>query len=158
MPVTKIENCKIYDGFLESLCLECESDYFLEDLLCKPRQISKSISNCVKTSIDRDGCEACSESYESNSQGSICLPAIQNCLEYIKTVDSLTCSLCNDTYFLSSNKCSLGSIEGCKVYENENRCQECQQNYYLSSFTCSQHTLSKIHIGLCIIFSFGIRM
>ena len=147
----KIDSCKTYDGFVESSCLQCENDYFLEDSICKLRTVSKSINNCSTNSIDRDACENCANGYETNSEGSQCLLAISNCKEYFKTTSEISCSICEDTYFLNSNKCVLGAIDDCQRYESENRCATCGQGSYLSSTLCQKHTLVE-DIG-CTVFS-----
>lgn len=146
VPVTKIDFCKIYDGFVESKCDECESDYFLEDQICKIRTVSKSINNCAVNAIDRDACERCANGFETNSEGSQCLPEIANCQEYQKSITEISCNICEDTYYLNSNKCSLGAIDDCQRYESESRCETCGQGSYLSSTICKKHTLGEFFV------------
>ena len=142
--VTKIDNCKLYDRYQQSKCLECESEFFLESELCKARVISKNLKNCLKTFIDRDSCETCSDGFETNSEGSECLTGTSNCLQYQKTVSTVTCIKCQDTYYLNSNKCELGAINLCKEYDNQTQCLKCQEGSYLNAFKCFPHTLCKI--------------
>lgn len=146
--VTKIDNCKLYDGYQQSFCQECESDFFLESASCKQRILSKNLKNCQKTFIDRDSCETCSEGFETNSEGSECLEGIQNCLSYQKTVSVVTCTKCKDTYYLNSNKCELGGINLCKEYDTQTQCLKCQEGSYLSAFKCYSHTLGGLEFGV----------
>ena len=143
VPVVKIDNCKNYNGFVESECIACNNEYYLEDSICKDRVVSKSISNCEINAIDRDACEKCSVNRETNSEGSTCLGAVLNCKTYTKGVSEINCAQCEDTFFLTTNKCDLGAIDDCQIYSKETSCSQCQSGSYLSGDVCIRHTLGK---------------
>lgn len=142
--VKTILNCQLYDpSATVPKCLACEKGYFINtSRLCQQRTYSNSIPNCIKVSDDSDTCSECADGSHLSKDKRACLNAISNCVEYYPIevngqIADERCSVCTDGYFVQSNMCIKGTVEGCKVYiSDKNQCQVCNNGRYLNKGQC----------------------
>ena len=136
-----IDNCAKYDiknpiGKSTFQCLECESEYFIDEGECKPRT---QLEGCSEFSISFDECAICEEDYVFNDN-LVCTKlklGINHCIEY---TDDSTCTKCDKYSYLEDNECKTVAkdniIQYCKEYTDATQCKECQNGSYLSNNDC----------------------
>ncbi len=65
--------------------------------------------------------------FELSDDGLACFPAIDHCMDYESSnKDSLTvpCTRCESGYYLEGQRCVVGDVFDCEVYEaSQNLCQ-----------------------------------
>lgn len=80
------------------LCVECQSNYYLQNNIC--RFVEKMISYCLIYNT-KSSCSLCAPFYYSSSEGRNCLPVRQkpNCAVY----SQYQCTMCSSGYILNNN-------------------------------------------------------
>ena len=144
----KINNCEKYDGSIKStICLKCEKNFFLEFQICKKREISLKILNCLDYDEKNDFCKKCSFEYILTNDFLKCLKKIKNCQNYFleKTnefSEKIFCKKCQKKFFLKNNFCEEGKIQNCEEFENNGEiCKKCQKKFFLKNNFCEKNLL-----------------
>ena len=145
--IPSIENCIKYskdDNVLKSTlaCIECKSEYFVDEETNNCVTRSFTVSNCQTLSPNEDNCKTCNKGYYLTSSKTTCKInpiGTPGCIEFI---NAQTCSKCGIDKYLKNNKCldvpEKDFIRNCKYYKNALECQECNKNYYLNKNICEQ--------------------
>ena len=161
-----ISYCSAYKD--ENTCVKCEEGYIIIKNINKKICFENPDLNCKEFSGDELNksnlvCDTCFKNhfYSKNvlEIGEFplfhCLeiPDIANCIKYNNIPDtadaSLTCSECEQNYFVNEGKCSLRVnkvIVNCDEYFiNKDKCKKCSKGNYVAEN------------GLCKIYPFGIK-
>lgn len=142
-PVTPIPNCVLYHTKVASVCLECDTFYFLFKGLCVQRTSSSRIDNCVEVFKDRDMCKRCETGYVLNVDFTKCVKNVFNCNESDFVGSSLVCVSCSEGYYLKEGACLFGPVTKCLKYLSPSLCGSCEPGFYLSADkkSCLEHDL-----------------
>lgn len=130
-----IQSCQTYaPSTFDQTALECQtcnSGYFLTE----SGSCAINVTNCVKYHPLYFHCIACSEDLVATTDGSMCLPAIPNCLTYAISgisTGQLQCLQCTPAYTPTEGNygCELKTIINCDVMNNvTGLCTACATNY-----------------------------
>ena len=135
-----IINCKNYTlekG--ELICKGCETNYIFNQ---SGKKCIKKLENCLIINNNEIECSICNPNYTLVKK--ICVHnTIDFCTKYINGINLLICKECQDNYYLKNNKCEIGMIKNCEIYNNEDNCKKCLINYFLIS-TQKKNFCSKI--------------
>ena len=121
-----LKNCNrinIYNGF----CEECKEHYYL----------GKGDNKCIKTENCYESsfgtCKKCINGFYLDKKEEKCKKQngiFENCQQ---TIDSNTCNICDDNYFLDQEgKC--GKSNFCAKFGNDGICEKCVLGYFPSSY------------------------
>jgi len=121
-----LKNCEkinIEKGF----CEKCSDNYFL----------GKGDNKCIKTKYCYESnfgiCEKCNKGYYLDKKEEKCKEQTENFENCLQTIDSKTCEICDENYFLDEEgKC--GKSNFCVKFGKNGLCEKCIQNYYPSSY------------------------
>ena len=153
-----VENCKIYNVKFD--CKVCDQGFVFEAGSCvqqfpgyiKNCQEYLSLGNCsvckgdYLVSADKKSCEKIStplfgcQIQENMFRCSICKPGFAlrifdgKCLENCKKVENLSCTICEDDFYLSESTCLPveSKISNCKSYSSQNTCLYCEKGFALA--------------------------
>ena len=107
---------------------------------------TKTDVNCASYLAEEDGCEICNTSYflnEGNLVEDLCIPyptGDYHCIDYEIINSKLTCTLCEDLFYLSGGVCNdvTTPVTKCAHYSSASDCDECETGYFLTnSTTCT---------------------
>ncbi len=145
--VELVENCLNYETAMSiSQCKRCKPDFYLSGGTCTTRVDSLKLANCGVYTTDSDLCLTCKDNYVISSDQLKCLPAKNNCLQYVsfdQTGTDAECSGCKDGYYLDTTNfsCKAGTVSNCQTFVyNDNLCSVCKNEYYLNNEACTKHT------------------
>lgn len=113
----------------ETLCLQCENEYYLQNMTCLPC----STINCL--SCDNQTCLACQTGYYLDQTTGLCELCPMNGTNSCPS--SSTISSCQPSYYLSNDGANcLQCDPNCNLCVSATQCGTCQSGYYLSAFKC----------------------
>ncbi|ELP93825.1 protein serine/threonine kinase, putative [Entamoeba invadens IP1] len=124
--VLKIAHCVTYNM---TYCMECEENYTLFQNKCYTAD-----NKCLQKTSER--CFRCIMGYYPDVTSKLCTSCSENCSSCL---NSTTCLICKDNYYLSSYSCILGKDGSlCLKYTNTGKCIMCSEGYFLSDGGCKQ--------------------
>lgn len=135
---THVDFCGKYSS-ADDMCVECETGYYLSENSCT--ELVTVIANCSVYDIDSPNCAICEAGFVLNSAASECYELPSHCIESNVPVDALdiTCSQCENGYYLLESLCILGNVEYCEVYAVDSEtCIQCIDNFELIDGSCSE--------------------
>ena len=129
-------------------CLLCKEGYFSNSGKCMKKCEIGNETKCNSCDPNSENlCKSCNKGYflPENNKTECKKCAIKNCIECEDNSDFARCSLCEEGYILSGNKClkicEISESTQCnKCNEEEGKideCIECNKGYYLSEFNHS---------------------
>ena len=123
----KCRNYMLEKGELR--CKICEEGYILIESgnKCIPK-----LENCLIAKNNEIQCSLCKINYTLVKKTCV-FNKIEYCLEYINDVNLLLCKRCNNKYFLHNNKCEIGIIKNCEIYNHDGSCKKCLSKSFLIS-------------------------
>ena len=129
-------------------CLECESDYYLSNLICVRRQQTE-IKNCIQYNTNSDTCKkykAAVSAALSDSEFDNEIESIQNILLYPP-----------DNVPSTEEVVNFGTwVMSCEIYKNETTCERCFAHKYVNEFGFEYNTKcinTNVQIKSCISYS-----
>ena len=130
LPHTKmVENCQIMSQRKDGECFKCKDEFFLaERNECRLRQLSGT--NCDIPNYFEDQCEKCLDGFISSFQNQLCVPPIDNCIDYNTSTTLLRCNKCSSGYYVNTFSCvqvpSANVTDNCEEYDVNMDCSKCE--------------------------------
>ncbi len=110
-----IKNCKFYEADPETLkCRVCKTNFIPASDYLSCLSITSTLKDCV-VAASATTCHTCAPNKKLVAEH-CSSDTIPNCHAYTQGTAVLTCQICKDYYYLSSNTCVKGSILNCRVY------------------------------------------
>ena len=132
-----IDGCLTYTS--STICSACNlAEYYLKDSKCTKHV---KVDNCVKyNGINFNECTSCAVGFYPFQLKTVCSPitVISNCISYS---DDITCSNCEDTYFILNNKCVSisGTYPNCAIaVKDALSCGACADKYALKNLAADK--------------------
>ena len=148
---TPVPGCIEYSTTVNE-CIKCEyQNYLFSTNNCQLRVKSLNIDQCKVYNPTQDKCETCNPEFTTNDDETLCLEAIDQCIDYDYT-SGQQCKECSTKYGLSTDKlkCIL-KTPNCLNYKTSSPgvfylCDTCDTNYYKNSDEeCELNTVENCH-------------
>jgi hypothetical protein len=125
------DNCALYlkaiDGTDNVLCGKCADTYVLS--AAKTCLAGTNLANCA-LAADASTCTTCVAEALMVNGACVLKSTIAHCATFNEAVTTaLTCTACEDTYYLKNNACTLGTISNCVVYTSDTVCSRCKKDF-----------------------------
>ena len=124
-------------------CATCSKNKYVDqaDKQCKP---TTSITNCALYSLTDDICSLCKTGFYRSPDNKSCFVNPNGILHCARYTNLTTCEACNNTHYLSENRCTLfdpatETIVNCLEYIGVKICSKCTTGFIALDNICLAH-------------------